>query len=104
MKNKISLKIASASKATPPVRAGGLNVNAIIRVNPNNKVRSEANAARQKAYDGLTVGQALEQRIVDARDLKYDSAKNYITFEEPTTKPTTKKSSKTTKQSQRPSA
>ena len=104
MKNKISLKIASASKATPPVRAGGLNVNAIIRVNPNNKVRSEANAARQKAYDGLTVGQALEQRIVDARDLKYDSAKNYITFEEPTTKPTTKKSGKATKQSPRPTA
>lgn len=103
MKNKISLKIASASKNAPQIRAGGLDVTATIRVVPNNKARGERNIERQKLYNGLTVSEALEKRIVDSRDLKYDLSKNFITLETTTTKTTKTGRGKTTGQS-RPTA
>ena len=75
------------TKAAPTVKinSGNLDVNA--NYTATGKVaRAQHNADRHVTLNGKTVKEALETRLVNAADIKYDVAKGFITLEKPTTK------------------
>ena len=75
------------TKAAPTVKinSGNLDVNAIYTAT-GKVARATHNADRHVTLNGKTVREALESRLVNAADIKYDLAKGFITLELPATK------------------
>ena len=61
-----------AASTTKKVKAGGLDLKAVLINNKDKVARAPTNAERHLALDGKTVEAALATRLVDARDIKYD--------------------------------
>jgi hypothetical protein len=72
--------LAEIAKTTPKVNGGGLDLEAILKDNPDKIARSTHNQERHKELSGKTVQQALASRMVDARDIRYDIAKGFMTL------------------------
>ena len=51
-----------------------------VKDNPDKIARSTHNQERHKELSGKTVQQALASRMVDARDIRYDIAKGFMTL------------------------
>ena len=68
------------AKTTPKVNSGGLDLEAILKDNPDKIARATHNQERHKELNGKTVQQALATRLVDARDIRYDIAKGFMTL------------------------
>lgn len=62
------------------VSFGGLNPDAILNDNPEKIARATHNQERHKSLNGKTVREALATRLVDARDIRYDLAKGFMTI------------------------
>ena len=73
-------KVNSKKAEQPKINLGGLNGKAIYTAT-GKIARSQHNADRQTALNGLTVTDALITRQVNAQDIKYDIAKGFITLE-----------------------
>ena len=78
--NSAKRPLAEIAKTTPKVNSGGLDLEAILKDNPDNIARATHNQERHKELNGKTVQQALATRLVDARDIRYDIAKGFMTL------------------------
>tara|TARA_R110000787_G_scaffold43783_1_gene107258 strand:+ start:33689 stop:33988 length:300 start_codon:yes stop_codon:yes gene_type:complete len=65
---------------TDKVKSGGLNLDGVLKINPDKTARATHNADRHTALNGKTVREALATRTVDARDLRYDLDKKFMTL------------------------
>ena len=74
-----SKPLAAIAQTKPNVRSGGLQLTAVL-ANFEKTPRSDSNLERQKTLDGKTVEEALASRLVDARDIKYDLDKGFMTL------------------------
>ena len=74
--------LAKLAKSTKKINAGGLNPDAIIRNNLKKTARAQHNAERHLTLDGKTVREALESRLVEAKDLRYDLSKDFICLDD----------------------
>jgi len=72
-------KIAKEA-AEKVVSARGLDLDAILKNNADKMARATHNQERHEDMDGLTVRDALASRRVDARDIRYDLAKGFMTL------------------------
>ena len=74
--------LADIAKTTTEkkVNAGGLDLDAIILDNPAKIARAEHNEERHKDMSGKTIRDALATRRVDARDIRYDLQKGFMTI------------------------
>jgi hypothetical protein len=72
--------LASMAKAAPRVNSGGLDLNALLVNVPERVARSTTNAERHLEWNGKTVREVLEQRLGDARDIRYDLDKGFMTL------------------------
>ena len=72
--------LAKIVQLTPKVRSGSLDPDAVLVNNPSKVARSADNAQRHLDWDGKTVRQVLESRQGDARDIKYDLSKGFMTL------------------------
>jgi|TARA_R100000781_G_scaffold29964_1_gene21977 hypothetical protein len=74
--------LADIAKTTTEkkVNAGGLNLDAIILDNPDKIARAQHNQERHKDMSGKTIRDALATRRVDARDIRYDLQKGFMTI------------------------
>tara|TARA_R110000796_G_scaffold104855_1_gene214791 strand:- start:14061 stop:14348 length:288 start_codon:yes stop_codon:yes gene_type:complete len=75
-----SKPLAAIAQTKPNVRSGGLQLTAVLKANFEKTPRSDSNLERQKTLDGKTVEEALASRLVDARDIKYDLDKGFMTL------------------------
>jgi len=66
---------------TKKVNAGGLDLDAVIKDNPEVTARATHNQERHKELDGLTIRDALATRMVDARDIRYDLSKGFMVIQ-----------------------
>ena len=67
-----------ASTTTAKVNSGGLNLDAVLKDNPEKTARATHNAERHKSLDGKTIREALATRLVDSRDIRYDLKKGFM--------------------------
>ena len=67
-----------ASTTTAKVKSGGLNLDSVLKDNPEKIARATHNAERHKELDGKTVREALATRLVDSRDIRYDLKKGFM--------------------------
>jgi len=67
-----------AAQTTTKVNSGGLNLDAILKDNPEKVARATHNQERHKELNGKTVRDALATRMVDARDIRYDVQKGFM--------------------------
>lgn len=72
-------------KPTVKISSGNLDLTAIYTAT-GKVARATHNADRHATLNGKTVKEALESRLVNAADIKYDLAKGFITLELPATK------------------
>ena len=72
--------LADIATTTPKVNAGGLDLEAYLKNNPENTARAAHNQDRHTDLDGMTVREALATRRVDARDIRYDIQKGFMTI------------------------
>ena len=72
--------LAEIAKSTPRINGGGLNLEAILMDNPEKIARATHNQERHKELSGKTVREALASRLVDARDIRYDITKGFMTL------------------------
>ena len=72
--------LAEIVKTTSKIKNGGFDPEAILKDNPDKIARATHNQERHKELDGKTVQQALATRLVDARDIRYDIAKGFMTL------------------------
>ena len=72
--------LAEIAKSTPRINGGGLNLEAILMDNPEKIARAPHNQERHKELSGKTVREALASRLVDARDIRYDITKGFMTL------------------------
>ena len=70
--------LAAIAKTTLKVNSGGLDLQAILKDNPDKIARATHNQDRHKELNGKTVQEALATRMVDARDIRYDVAKGFM--------------------------
>ena len=75
--------LADIAKTTTEkkVNAGGLDLDAIILDNPDKIARAQHNQERHKDMSGKTIRDALATRRVDARDIRYDLQKGFMTIQ-----------------------
>tara|TARA_R110002020_G_scaffold84649_3_gene209493 strand:- start:142 stop:441 length:300 start_codon:yes stop_codon:yes gene_type:complete len=66
------------STTTAKVNSGGLDLDAVLKDNPEKTARATHNAERHKSLDGKTVREALATRLVDSRDIRYDVQKGFM--------------------------
>ena len=81
MANKSALAkrpLAAIAKTTTKVSSGGLDLQAILKANPDKIARATHNQDRHRELSGKTVQEALATRMVDARDIRYDVAKGFM--------------------------
>jgi hypothetical protein len=72
--------LAEIVKTTPKINGGGLDLDAILLDNPEKMARAAQNQERHKELSGKTIKDALASRMVDARDIRYDLTKGFMTL------------------------
>ena len=72
--------LAEIVKTTPKINGGGLDLDAILLDNPEKTARAAQNQERHKELSGKTIKDALASRMVDARDIRYDLTKGFMTL------------------------
>ena len=90
---KVSQKTATAKTAKQPlvelaktatekkINGGGLDLDATLINNTGKVARAAGNAERHLTLSGKTVRDALATRLVDARDIRYDVDKGFMTLQ-----------------------
>ena len=72
--------LAEIAKTNPKINGGGLDLDAILLDNPEKTARAAQNQERHKELSGKTIKDALASRMVDARDIRYDLTKGFMTL------------------------
>ena len=75
---KASPKTPTKAKPATKVNGGGLDLDAVL-IRTDKVARADHNRDRHKDLDGMTVFDALATRRVDARDIRYDISKGFMT-------------------------